>query len=443
MQLQIQQKQNLQLNPRMEMSLSILGLDELELLDYLEDYSAQNPLVDIDLAGDILSAEQLLAKKMEWLSEEREREPGISRDEEDFSLEANLAQTAENAYTVLSNQLGEIKLPKRIRACAQYLLDYLDEDGLLAVGLQTLAEKPYSMSELQEALRIIQEMDPPGVGAENLQQCLVLQLARQGLLTELRTEIIEKYLLELCKGKFQQIAGQLGIDEKTLRAEYDLIKTLNPRPCAALNTDDTQKYIRPDLFVHCEHGEPVLELNEYVPTISINKTYIRMLKQTKNREVAEYLSKHLNSAKWLMSCLEKRRHTMHAVAETIVELQRKFFLSGPQQLRPMRMADIAQRVGMHESTVSRAVRGKYVQTDFGVFELRRLFQGNKGSNKGHCADPVKHEISRMIAQEDGAHPLSDQEISDRLKQRGMQVSRRTVTKYREQMNIVSSRYRHK
>ncbi len=442
MELQLQNQQIQKLYPQMELSLAVLGLNEIELCEYLEEYVAENPLVEIEYPEDLASAKYLLEKKIEWMNGTPTGGYVNYADADEPAMGEMIGDDREDAYTCLIRQVGEIRLPPELEACTRFVLNFMDEDGFLTAGIEQAATGRFSPELVQQAITVVQELDPPGVGARNLQECLCLQLQREGKLTNIRERIIEAFLFEICKGKTARIAERLGIDEEQLKQEYELIKGLNPRPCASLNTDGQQKYIVPDIVVRYVDGCPDIEMNEYVPAVTVSPYYRNMLRCTSSREVVKYIADQLKNAEWLVSCLEKRRQTIRGVALAVAKRQRPLFETGGAPV-PMKMAEIAMETGIHESTVSRAIRGKYIEGAFGVYELRRLFQGGaKGADADISADAIRREIRRIVEEENKRKPLSDSKISELLAERGILVSRRTVAKYREQIGILASNFRY-
>ncbi|MDL2236440.1 RNA polymerase factor sigma-54 [Christensenellaceae bacterium OttesenSCG-928-K19] len=441
MRLELQTKQTLQMSPRMEQSLAILGMNDLELTEHLEEFVQKNPLVEIDRPTEREQAKLALSKKLEWLQGDPENKVNYWGGEEPPPIE-NISEPEEDAYVHLMRQLGETKLEGTLKAATAYLISRLNSDGYLTKEIGELAGEGCPKELLLEALAILQEFDPPGVGARNLGECLALQLKQAGKLTHAREVLVQKHLYDMCTRKWKLVSKQTGIAEEDIKKEYDVIRKLNPRPCAALNTDYTQSYIKPEIFIrHMPDGGFAIEFEERVPRVAIGSYYREMLKNTDDKEVVDYISGQLQNAKWLMNCLESRRKTIHAVVEAIVRRQEGFFLRGENALVPMKLMDIAQMVDLHESTVSRAISGKYLECDFGVYEIKKLFQGTRGNNKGNCQSTVQQVIKRLIENEDGGKPLSDQKLSDLLKEEGLSASRRTVTKYREQLGIAASAFR--
>lgn len=280
-------------------------------------------------------------------------------------------------------------------------------------------------------------MDPPGVGAADLQDCLKIQARRLEPPSPILIELIDKYLGTLAKNQFAQIAKELAcsIDEvKIARAQ---LLTLNPKPGNGYASDNPISYIRPDLFViKVENGFEII-LNDYYnqPRVSINQYYCKLAKGA-TPEAAAYIADQVSKAEWLIQCINKRRDMLLLCANIILERQKQFFEHGPGNIAPMTLADVSASIGVHPSTVSRATQGKYLQCRWGVFPLARFFSRDiSGGEKKKSADMLVNQIKIIISAEDSANPYSDQRICTMLENNGFFISRRTVAKYREQMGI--------
>jgi RNA polymerase sigma-54 factor len=445
MNLQLENIQKLIIYPQMQLSLSILKMDDVDLLSYLQDYAQQNPVVDIALPQCPEKAVPFSPPDFEsFQTYDSLDERSYYSNESDEYTGAELAeQPYESVHTFLEHQIGECKMSPHIKKYVMLLFEYINGNGYLEADLDELAGRGYSMPVLNEALALIQSLEPAGVGARNLPECLCLQLARKNMLTPLREVLIHRFLYEICKGKEQETAEKLGISRRQLRSEYEVIRTLNPKPCSSMNTETGIKYIIPDITVRNNNGELQIEYNTYTPRLIVNKTYVKMLETAQNAEVQEYINKQLKSAKLMMDCLRKRRKTICAVSEAIVDIQKNFFLYGETRLCPMNLQDVADKAQIHESTVCRAINGKYILCDYGLYEIKKLFRIAKGKETGNCMGNIKSCIQDIIKNEDGRKPLSDQEIAEILLKNDMKISRRTVNKYREQLNILPSRLRYR
>ncbi|HJV47191.1 MAG TPA: RNA polymerase factor sigma-54, partial [Bacillota bacterium] len=294
------------------------------------------------------------------------------------------------------------------------------------------------LEDVQQALFVVQGLEPRGVGARNLRECLTIQLEYQGLKDSLSFQIVEEHLPDLAEGKINRIASALGVSTRQVQEAIDQIRTLDPRPGARYHREEV-RYIVPDVTVEQIEGNYIVIVNDAVtPRLSISRFYERLL--TEENEAKKYIHEKMNSAQWLIRSIEQRRMTLYRVTEAIVDEQCEFFNQGIDRLKPMTLKEIADIVGLHESTISRATNNKYVQTPRGTFELKYFFSSGLSTSSGDAAssESVKKKIKQLIAQEDRKKPLSDQQLSDILNKQGICISRRTVAKYREEIGILSS-----
>src|SRR5262249_26816823 len=300
---------------------------------------------------------------------------------------------------------------------------------------------------VERVLGYIQAMEPIGVGARNLQESLLLQLRHRGLGDSVAAEIVRDHFEALKQRKYSEIAKRLHISVEDVQDHANIIKDLDPKPGFELMTEDV-RYITPDLIVERVGEDYVVFLNDRnIPRLRISNAYKKELEKSPtnngNKETRDFILGRLSSARWLIQTIEQRRKTMVKVMECIVDEQREFFEKGPSALRPLTLQQVASRIGMHESTVSRVTTNKYVQTPRGVFELKYFFSSSLDTEDGDevSAKAAKTRILDIIGKEDARRPLSDQKIADILKQDGLIIARRTVAKYREQLRILPARLR--
>ena len=294
-------------------------------------------------------------------------------------------------------------------------------------------------------LDVIHTFDPAGVGAEDLSECLIVQLAAQDRLTELKQRVISDFLEDMASNRLAVIAKKLGADTEQIQKIADEIRTLDPKPGRAFASQDETRYITPDVFVEKEDGEYHVIINEgSVPHLMVSSYYRQVLRESANdRNLAEYLNDRINTANWLIKSIEQRKQTIYNVVSAVVRHQRDFFEYGPKHIKPMTLRQIAEDVGIHESTVSRSINSKYMQSPRGVFEIKYFFTSgvSAGGGEGMSSNAVKSIIREMVEKEDSKKPCSDQYMADRMQADGINISRRTVAKYREEMGIPSSQKR--
>ena len=311
---------------------------------------------------------------------------------------------------------------------------------------QVIAEElRIEVSKVEYAVKLLQSMEPVGIGARNLRECLELQIDRIGVTDVYLYKIIDEYLELLAENKFNIIAKELDIDVKKAQEYGDIIKSLNPKPSCGFYTGEEVKYIVPDAYIKKIDKEYYIVMNDELgPKLTINAVYKEILKNDTDKEAVEYVKEKLNSAVFLIKSIEHRKTTIYRVLEKILELQRDYFDLGKTYLKPMTLKEIANSLEMHESTISRAIRDKFIYTDRGTIKIKDLFTTGISSNisgEDISTNIIKNSIKELIENEDKKSPISDQVICAILNKKDMNISRRTVAKYREEMGIKSSKGR--
>jgi RNA polymerase sigma-54 factor len=434
-------KQTQTLSPQLMQTMEILQMSTLELKDYVEQLAQENPVMDLE---DAHPPEEftIVRRKLEWL-EATDTQNSYYHRQDEGQDEDPLARYSghspeETLYFQLLSQLYGLRLKPKVEKAALMILQSLNGDGWLD---EDLNELPFPPAVAKEALEAVQSMEPAGVGARSLSECLVLQLRRKPELNELALKIAEGYLDALGKSHFHQIAKALGVSQEEVRAACDEIRSLNPRPGSGFATGETMPYIDPDVIVASFGDHFELFINDRgLPSIKLSSYYSSLLKQTDEANVKDYLSDKLRQAKWVVRCIEQRRKTLRSCAEVILQRQERFFEQGAGHLVPMTLADVAGEIGVHESTVSRAIREKYVQCANGIFPLSYFFTRGLGAGAGEgiSTDSAKALLRRLVEEEDKKKPLSDQTICTMMGKEGVALSRRTVAKYRDELNIPSA-----
>jgi RNA polymerase sigma-54 factor len=331
---------------------------------------------------------------------------------------------------------------------ARSIIHNLNDEGYLDENLEELlAETDLDREDALEILSMIQHLDPVGCGAANLQECLLIQaqaLEEPAPLVEL---LIKNHLDDLIKRDYKKISKESGIEADKIKDAEFILHTFNPKPGRLINPADTQ-YVVPDIYIKDIGGELQVRLNnEGVPNLKVSNLYKNLIKQgQKSDETSDYVQDKLRSALWLIKSIENRQKTIEKVAHAIVKYQPEFFKKGAAYLKPMILKDIANEIGVHESTVSRVTTNKFVHTSLGTFELKYFFNAGIGGKNGGidiASESLKMKIKELVSNEDSRKPLSDQKIADILSQSDIKVARRTVAKYRESMNILPSSKRKK
>lgn len=361
-------------------------------------------------------------------------------DERRPSLEATLTRS-ESLTEHLLEQLRLKDLDRKERKVASRLLGNMDEDGYLKLDVEEIAFRTgMDFEVVDKALRCIQELEPAGVGARDLRECLMLQLKAIGEETSLVGNMVRDHLDLLETRRFDKIAKELAVPvEAVIEAAQDIAR-LEPKPGRNYGDGDT-RYITPDVYVHRDGDEYAVTLNdEGLPRLRVSSYYRRLLGTDGGTEAKRFINKKMRSAQWLISCIQRRQQTLLMVASSIVRFQREFLDGGVDHLRPLVLKQVADDIKMHESTVSRATANKYMHTPQGIFELKYFFTSSvKGADDSDVsAESVKNRIRMIIGDEDVRRPLSDQKIAKMLKGEGIDIARRTVAKYREMMQILPS-----
>ncbi|HSW49566.1 MAG TPA: RNA polymerase factor sigma-54, partial [Bryobacteraceae bacterium] len=346
----------------------------------------------------------------------------------------------------LRSQLSVLVLSGPVRDAADLIIGNLDENGYLAASLEELAvEGEHPIADLGEALKVVQSLDPAGVGARDVRECLLLQLESRNARGGLAWRIVEDHLKLVESRQHKELARLLGRPLEHIQIADHAIRTLDPRPGLRYSGPGA-RLVEPDIIISKDGDEYIIELNDDdLPQLRLNRDYRKMLSrdQEPNKDVRNYVKERYASAIQLMKNIEQRKQTIVKVCHAIIRRQTDFLDKGIDSLKPMMIKDVAEEIGVHPSTVSRAVAGKYANTPQGVFELRYFFseavQGPSGG--GTPLLLLKRRVKKMIAEEDSTHPLTDEQITAQLQREGIHVTRRTVAKYREDMKIPSTHHR--
>ena len=334
----------------------------------------------------------------------------------------------------------------KLKKIGEAIIGSISESGYLRSQLADLAIIcNANMGEMNKTLELIQSFDPPGVGAQNLRECLLLQLRRSGKSGTLAYKVIDKHLDKLAKNRIPDIAKALKISQASLYEVVYEIKRLNPKPGHVI-ASSKELYVLPEVFVdkNSNDGFSVSGNKDNAPLIRISARYLKLMEDPSTpKEVRNYIKEKINSGNLLIKSLSQRQSTIHNITERIVEHQKEFFANGEESMKPLTMAQVAEEIGVHETTVSRAIASKYVQTPRGIFPLKHFFTSGFQTDDGESLSSIsiRKKIQALISEEDPAHPISDQKIVELLTEQGLSVARRTVAKYREALSIPSSHMR--
>lgn len=468
--LALSQSQQLQmiLAPQLRQSLEMLQVPILELRTLIQRELEQNPTLeevppeaerlevsdemsapddgkelDFDREFEVLS--KLDEEWREYFFQDQQYHPYTPEDEEKRKYFFDSLTRKESLQEHLLRQLHLTELSEENLKLGELLVGSLDDDGYLRTPLEELASSAgVESARLADVLEVIHDLDPPGVGARDLRECLLLQLDRLGHGESLAANIVRHHMDELAARRFSDIAAALHVTPDKVQEAAKLIATLDPKP-GRTYSGETAAYIEPEVIIEKVNGEYVVVLNDDpLPHLRISKQYRDLLNDPNMPpEVKSYVRERIRSGTFLMKSIHQRQRTIHRIATEIVRVQKDFLGHGITHLKPLTMAEIARAVGVHETTVSRAVAGKYVKTPQGTFEMKFFFTPGIRTADGQAVSnkTVKDMIAHMIATEDPDHPLSDQEIAQQLREKGIHIARRTVAKYRLFLRIAPSHLR--
>lgn len=457
----LEQSQKLVMTPELIQAIKILQFTSQELETFIDEQLLENPVLETEEPAerdaekkkqeDIKQDENKENEEFDWAEYIKER--GY----DDISYRQTRSEYVPQDYTYekyvcnevslteyLMEQLQLVHLNQHISRASKFIIEALDENGYLSVSISEAAALLGTTQQLvEQALTVVQGFDPAGIAAQNLKECLMLQLSRLGEKDEIMTRLVQDHLEGIAQNHIGSIAKTLGVSVEDAQAACDKIRALEPKPGRQFGSMQQVRYIVPDVAVEKVGNDYIVILNEKsTPRLSISTYYRKVLAQSAgNQQVTEFLNNRMNAAVWLIKSIEQRKQTIQNVVTAIVRQQREFLECGPKYLKPMTLAQIADEVGVHESTVSRCVNGKYVQTTRGLFELKFFFTGGMIGRDGIgvASESIKEFIKEIIADENPSLPFSDQSIAEILSiKQGIGISRRTVAKYRDEIQIGAS-----
>ncbi len=482
---QIRLEQQMKLSPRIIQAMEILQLPMLALQERIDVELQSNPVLELREPGQDDSEpiqreeeapdrgeEPLVVREDNGHSEDFERladfeaeygpefasmeappRPPAQSGEGDRKMEA-MANTAARSVSLneyLLEQWAFVDADTRIDALGELIINNIDDDGYLRTGLEEIAaqaDPPADEVEMRRTLSLVQTLEPVGVAARDVKECLLLQLqveAAAGMDVSLETELVRNFLRDIELNRLPQIARKAGRDIEDIKDALVNLSRLNPRP-GLLVGERTVPVINPDVVVDLdEDGNLQVTMPDgNVPALHISNSYRKMAgKRGMERDARQFLQRNIRSAEWLISAIQQRRQTVFRVATEVFKVQKDFLEHGPEALKPLPMADIAQKVDVHVATISRAVAGKYAQTPRGIFPLRMFFSGGTTTAEGEDVswDAVKAKLKEVVETEDKSSPFNDDQLAEELKKHGIDIARRTVAKYRGLMDIPPARKR--
>lgn len=460
--LTIEQTQKLTMTPELIQAIQILQFNTQELESFVQEELMQNPVLEYD-NSEIRRDKDTELSKTEKIEKKEVEESEIdlrekvkeaeyddisykqweySKDHDETSFEQFVSKE-ETLEDYLLLQLTFSSLKGDDLKIGRYLVESIDENGYLTVETGKVA-RCFKTSEasVEHVLDVIQTFEPHGVGARSLEECLIIQLAAKGMLEDSIEYIILNHLQDLGDNKLNKVAKITGMTVEQVQNLTDLIRTLEPKPGRQYSSGETTKYVVPDVIVEKVNGEYQVLTNEgTVPRLMVSPYYMNLAKQAPHdEELSKYLNDRYNAAIWLIKSIEQRKQTIYNVVNSVIEHQKEFLDNGPKYLKTLTLKQVAEDLGVHESTVSRSINGKYVQTPRGVFEIKYFFSSGVTDRMGEgmSSNSIKTFIKEIIDGEDPKKPYSDQDMVEILSRKGIEISRRTVAKYREGMNILSS-----
>lgn len=449
--LEISQKQTL--SQHMVQSMEILQMSAQELENYLEALSLENPVIELDNPHPIETSQKEadIQRKLDWLeSSDLQNRVYYQQEREAENREANwhdITENEEDLNEYLLSQLLLSEISDSDYTILKFMIESLDSRGYFTEDSSFVATLFHTTKEhIEKLLSMIQSLDPCGVGARDLKECLLIQLKRKTEFSDtdnldLIETLIRDFLDDIAKNHLHDIAKKLQVGQDEISQACAYIRMLNPKPGSSFPTREQLRYIIPDVIVVKLEDTFEILINEYqYPAFSVSGYYQHMMKTTNDTPAKEYLQKKIQQAEWVQSCISQRTSTLKRVVQVLVEKQSKFFLYGIGHKMPLRLTDIAQELSLHESTISRALRGKYLQCSWGVFPLNYFLasiatKNNTSTEQAMTPEHVKAQIQKIIDNENKKKPYSDKAISDKLIEMGIEISRRTVNKYRQEMGL--------
>lgn len=448
MELKMEISQNQTISQKMIQSVEILQMNSVDLDRFLKNEALENPLIELMDQNMQESPNHDLQRKLEWLAEtDRQNQVYYRQEIQDKNDSIDWKYQQENGELLADYLLSQLllkELTKSESAIIKHIILSLDSRGYFTDNIAEFAQSlTVSEASVNASLVQVQNLYPAGVGARNLTECLLLQLSRLHPAHGLAREIVSGYLPQLGKNHLPVIARALNASLAEVIEACDIIRRLNPKPGNAFADRTQLKYITPDVIVTKLEDYYEILINEYqYSKITMNQYYLDILKQDPDEETKNYLNQKIKQAEWIKSCVIQRNFTLSRVARAIVENQTGFFSGGPNYKQPLKLNDIAAVLEIHESTVSRTIRDKYLQCSYGVFPMNFFFSSGfsagtstASASKAFSPDQIKTRIEEIIRKEDPHKPLSDREITEALSEQKVSISRRTVAKYRESIGI--------
>lgn len=445
--------QKLMATPQLRQALKVLQLNTMELSDFISHELIENPMLEVVDEDTAESAPE--PSQPYWSEYFYDADDEVQYESHDYDTDCSWVEhVGSDGPSLKEYVLWQVRLETddpSVAKAAEWLLEYLDDNGYLDTSIEVICRNtgiPYHT--LDQALRLIQAQEPAGIGARSLEECLLLQLDHMNAADSLAAQIIKHHLRSAAAGRLQTIARKLGVGLDEVRESVNLIRSLDPKPGARLSGRATATHVIPEASIERVRSKQGIDLvvvmnDSALPRLRLSKSYMDLLRHSPQlSQTRAFLEERMLRALWLLKNIEHRRSVIYRVLDAITAHQRQFFFEGPPALRPLTQKEIARQLDLHESTVSRAVSGKFVDTPYGTWPIQFFFQSGVGPEHSRiAAKPLRLLIRNIVSSESPANPLSDQEIARRLNDLGIPISRRTVAKYRELERILPSHLRRK
>jgi RNA polymerase sigma-54 factor len=438
--------QQLVLTPQLQQAIKLLQLSQMELVEAIEQEMKENPVLEVEEEQEQEGEAQKKEEMLEWLDRYSSSEDFMPREDKDYPDYENIVRKAGNLRDYLRWQVGVSDFSAQERLWAEWVIENIDDNGYLACTTEEIAEMSgIPVESLEGVLGKIQRLDPAGVGARDLKECLLIQYEEKGEKDVIFEDVLNHHFELFRKMDLREIARKTGYSIERMKEIVEKIKSFDPKPGRNYGSDQPV-YVVPDVHViKGEDGFDVYLNDDGIPDLRMNRYYTDLFVNEKlNGDTKDYIKKKIKQAEWFMKSLQQRQRTLYLVAKSIVDFQKEFFERGIRCLKPLILKDVANYVGIHESTVSRITSNKYMGTPCGVYEMKFFFTTGVNSENGDAqsANAVMDCISEIVAKEDKGNPLKDEEIVALLKERfNVRIARRTVAKYRDILHIQSSRER--
>ena len=448
------QQQKMIMTQNMQQSIKLLQMSLHDLREYINDEYSENPVLEINEESNFsedtnysdlekYNSEQI-AEDMYYDSYNDKHE--ASHSNEDISP-LNFIEKKKSLKEYLYEQLLETDEEQYIVMIAKYIIESLDGRGYLEIPIEELADElNIQIDDVEKGLKLVQSLEPYGIGSRNIEECLIIQSMNLNILDDNIETIIKNHLEEVAENKYEAIGKAMGISPREAQRYGDLIKKLEPKPSRGFYTGEEVNYIIPDAEIKNIDGEFFIIMNESVlPRLMINRVYRDVLKNGQDSEINVYVKEKINKALFLIKAIEDRKNTLYRVLECLIEKQKEFFEKGYSYIKPLTLKDISEMLEVHESTISRTIKDKYILTSYGTIKIKDLFVNGLINRNNDSEDlstiKIKNEIKNIVDEENKNKPFSDRDISLMLKEKNITISRRTVAKYREELGIKSSSMR--